>query len=268
MTRLHDVTVGKFDQFKRNLAEAGLDSELVDAVLRRPKLADGMVSWLRQHLNSPAFPDRSELFVSLEGQIANVRRWNEERVWGFTDDEFNAIDLTPVRHSGLVVDVVAVYLPDRDTVSGVQRTFEELWTVAAQRQPNACRWDELKSDTEHLRLLDGIEHRPGIRRVTIDLGANWDPQNGIRPMDVRGKDSVHAEVLAAAAHFPKWIQAMEDEGSPYVWMPGYQATIPGDEGWPGVPCLYWDSTTRQVELGTTYESAPYYHWACPVRRES
>jgi hypothetical protein len=43
MTRLHDVTVGKFDPFKRVLAEADLDGELVDAVLKQPQLAGGMV---------------------------------------------------------------------------------------------------------------------------------------------------------------------------------------------------------------------------------
>jgi hypothetical protein len=267
MTRLHDVTVGKFDQFKRVLAEADLDGELVDAVLRQPKLADGMVGWLREQLNPPA-PDLSELFVSLEDQLANVRRWNTERNWGFTDADFDSVDLTPVEHSGLVVDVIAVYLPDEGKTNGIQRTFEELWTVAKAQQPNAWRWDELKSDKKHLRLLDGIEHSPGIRRVTIDLGANWDTTNGIRPMDVRGKDSVHAEALAAAAHFPNWVQAMDGERVPYVWMPGYQVTIPGDGAWRRVPDLFWDQFSRLVLLSAYWDDYRYYYWACPVRRES
>ena len=269
MTRLHDVTVGKFDQFKRVLAEADLDGELVDAVLRQPKLADGMVGWLREQLNPPA-PDLSELFVSLEDQIANVRRWNTERNWGFTDADFDAVDLSPSEHSGLVVDVIAVYLPDQGKTSGIPRTFEELWDIASSIQPGKWRYESLKSDKKHLRLLDGIEHTPGIRRVTIDLGANWDTQDGIRPMDVRGKDSVHAEALAAAAHFPNWVQAMDGERVPYVWMPGYQVTIPGYEAWRCLPYLDWDSVGREVELYADWDVFRDCRWACPVvvRRES
>lgn len=269
MTRLHDVTVGKFDQFKRVLAEADLDGELVDAVLRQPKLADGMVVWLREQLNPPA-PDLSELFVSLEVQLANVRNWNQMRGWGFTDADFDSIDLTPVEHTGLVVDVIAVYLPDQGKTSGIQRTFEELWDIASSIQPGKWRYESLKSDKKHLRLLDGIEHVPGIRRVTIDLGANWDPQEGIRPMDVRGPDSVHAEALAAAAHFPDWVQAMDGERVPYVWMPGYQATIPGDGAGRSVPCLGWDQFDREVRLYASWGDYRHYYWSCPVvvRRES
>lgn len=266
MTRLHDVTVGKFDQFKRVLAEADLDGELVDAVLRQPKLADGMVGWLREQL-APPLP---ELFVSLEVQLANVRNWNQMRGWGFTDADFDAIDLTPLNHTGLVVDVIVVYLPDKGKTSGIQRTFEELWDIASSIQPYNWRYESLKSDPKHLRLLDGIEHTPGIRRVTLDLGANWDTTNGIRPVDVRGKDSVHAEALAAAAHFPGWVQAMDVERVPYVWLPGYQVTLPGGEAWRLVPYLNWDSVYGKVNLSAHWDDYRNYSWACPVvvRRES
>jgi hypothetical protein len=266
MTRLYDVTVGKFDQFKRVLAEADLDGELVDAVLKQPQLADGMVGWLREQL-APPLP---ELFASLEVQLANVRNWNQMRGWGFTDADFDAIDLTPSSHSGLVVDVIAVYLPNQGKTSGVQRTFEELWDIASSIQPNKWRYDSLKSDPKHLRLLDGIEHVPGIRRVTLDLGANWDTTSGIRPMDVRGKDSAHAEILAAAAHFPNWVQAMDGERVPYVWMPGYQVTFPGREAWRHVPNLYWYSVDREVSLSASWDDGQHYYWAYPVvvRRES
>jgi hypothetical protein len=236
---------------------------MVESVIRRPSLADGVVSYLREQLA----PSRPELFVSLEVQLANVRNWNKMRGWGFTDADFEAIDLTPSERSGLVVDVIAVYLPDEGNTSGVQRTFEELWDIASSLQPGKWRWEELKSDKKHLRLLDGIEHKPGIRRVTIDLGANWDPKDGIRPIDVRGSDSVHAEALAAAAHFPDWIQAMDGEHIPYVWMPGYQVTLPGAEAWRNVPYLHWYSLNRGVLLCALWGGNRRYGWACAVRGE-
>lgn len=269
MASLHDVTVGQDIEFKRVLAKAGMDFDMVETIIRKPQLADGMVGWLREQLTPPV-PDLSKLFVSLEVQLANVRNWNQMRGWGFTDADFDAVDLTPGDHSGLVVDVIVVYLPDQGKTSGIQRTFEELWDIASSIQPGKWRYDSLKSDKKHLRLLDGIEHTPGIRRVTLDLGANWDTTNGIRPIDVRGTDSVHAEVLAAAAHFPDWIQAMDGERVPYVWMPGYQVTIPGHEAWRGLPYLYWGSAGRKVGLCADWDGYPGYGWACPVvvRRES
>lgn len=266
MASLHDVTVGQDIEFKRVLAKAGMDFDMVETIIRKPQLADGMVGWLCEQL-APPMP---ELFVSLEVQLANVRNWNQMRGWGFTDSDFDSIDLTPVEHSGLVVDVIAVYLPDQGKTSGIQRTFEELWDIASSLQPNNWRYESLKSDKKHLRLLDGIEHTPGIRRVTLDLGANWDTTNGIRPMDVRGKDSVHAEALAAAAHFPDWVQAMDGERVPYVWMPGYQVTIPGNEAWRYLPYLYWDRDDREVKLDAGWDAYRDCNWACPVvvRRES
>ena len=207
--------------------------------------------------------------VGLEVQLANMRNWNKMRGWSFTDGDFDAIDLTPVERSGLVVDVIAAYLPDQGKTSGIQRTFEELWDIGSSLQPGKWRYESLKSDKKHLRLLDGIRHTPGIRRMTIDLGANWDPKDGIRPMDVRGSDSAHAEVLAAAAHFPNWVQAMDGERVPYVWMPGYQATLPGHGPWTRCPGLHWGSVHREVGLGADSDGNRLYDWACPVvRRES
>ena len=89
-------------------------------------------------------------------------------------------------------------------------------------------------------------------------------------MDVRGADSVHAEILAAAAHFPNWVQAMDGEHVPYVWMPGYQVTIPGYEAWRRLPYLSWDSVSREVSLSASWDDDRGYGWACPVvvRRKS
>ena len=88
-------------------------------------------------------------------------------------------------------------------------------------------------------------------------------------MDVRGKDSVHAEALAAAAHFPDWVQAMDGERVPYVWMPGYQVTIPGGEAWRDVPYLDWNAADRGVGLSAELDVYRDQEWACPVlvRRE-
>jgi hypothetical protein len=70
-------------------------------------------------------------FVSLPQQLDNIRRWNEERRWGFSASELESVDLTPA----------------------------------------------------------------------------------------------HAEVLAAAAHFPQWIRAMDGKTIPYTWLSGYEVMM-------------------------------------------
>ena len=174
-----------------------------------------------QRVERPA-PARGSLFAPLTEQIANVRRWNDERGWGFTSADLDAIDLRPADHrEPLVVDVIAVYLPGHGDLDGIRRTCLELWTVATDEHPAGRSWEQRKAERMPVTLLDGIEHRPGIRRVTLDLGAHWRLGGTYRLIDVRGPDSAHAEILAAAAHFPYWVWAMDGTWVPYTWVPGY-----------------------------------------------
>jgi hypothetical protein len=154
------------------------------------------------------------MFTSLPEQLGNVRRWNEERRWGFSAGDLHSVDLTPrAGNDPLVVDLIAVYLGDNNQMGGVQRTCQELWTVAAQQQPHSWSWDWYRDRWEQrpkpVWLVDGLVHRPGIRRVTVDLSAHFAPGRYVRPGTLRSQDSAHAEVLAAAAHFPRWVRAMD-----------------------------------------------------------
>ena len=205
------------------------------------------------------------MFVSPEAQIANMRGWNLEHGLGYIDAYFVEAE-EAARQLTWPEDrlVVHVLVPYAETVDA---TLETLWTIASGLQPNNWRWDGMKSGPENLRLLDGIEHKPGLRWEAIDLGANWDPKDGIRPMDVRGPNSAHAGILAAAAHFPKWVQAMDGEKVPYVWLPGYQVNVAGEAPWRRVPYLGWDSVLRKVNLHALWKDHRFYKWACPVVRE-
>jgi len=81
------------------------------------------------------------IFVSLRTQLDNIRKWNEERGWGFSPEDLDSVDVTPpVEGKPLVVDFIAVYLDGEAELNGVRRTCHELWTVAAEQQPPAwCR---------------------------------------------------------------------------------------------------------------------------------
>lgn len=216
------------------------------------------------------------MFVSLEEQLRNVRLWNEDWEWGFTEEDFAAVDLSP-SHSDdpLVVDVIAVYLEDLylgddvEPMDGVRRTCHELWTLAAERQPNAWSWDwywdEFLNRPKPVRLLDGIPHEPGIRTVTLDLGAYWEPGRHARPANHRGPDSAHAEILAAAAHFPRWARAMDGISVPYIWLGGYQVTIPEYSAHQRLPGLAWVNYRRTLSLTVDWVDHSHPGWASPVR---
>lgn len=210
------------------------------------------------------------MFAPLAEQLANIRRWNVERSWGLNAADFDMIDVAAHPHDDpLVVDLIAVYLEPFGEMDGVQRTCHELWTVAAARQAYSWAWDWRQDIYEHqpkpVRLLPGIEHCPGVRRVTVDLGAHWTPGHHIRPRRLRGQDSAHAEVLAAAAHFPRWIRSMDGLSVPYVWISGYQMTYPAYATDTRLPGLAWVHYRRQMSLTVNWADQTHSGWASPVR---
>jgi hypothetical protein len=209
-----------------------------------------------------------ETFVSPLQQLANLRRWNADRGWELPEAAFAQVDVTVANHdSPLMVDVLTVDLPAKGAADGAQRTCDELWSIAAQRQPRSWCWDERKTGPKPVRLLEGIEHRPGVRRVTLDLAAHWDTDRGARPLNVRGPDSAAAEILAAAAHFPEWVRSMDGAQVPFVGLAGYQVTLPVYETWRHVLCLSWSHFNRRINLSDNW--ADYYQnrFAFPVRVE-
>lgn len=242
--RLHS----RLDDLLRRVKEGSLSYEVVMSELQR--VVEGAL------ING--------MFISPHAQLALARKRNDECGWGFAGKEFAALEKAiPAwpegRLSAIILDV---------SLDSVSETFEEAWRFAASVQPAHWRWDSLKSDAEHLRVLDGIKHRLGLRWVVVDLGANWDKTNGIRPQDVRNpQTSPHSAILWAASYFPKWVQAMDGKNIPYVWLPGHQVTIPGGGAWADVPSLSWFGVFRRVELGADDASGRSGGWAVPVSRE-
>ena len=221
-----------------------------------------------RHYHRPAPP--ADMFVSLPAQLEDVRRWNDERNWGLGPDDFAGVDLSPTHHDDpLVVDVIAVYLPGDEELDGVRRTCDELWTVAAEQYENSWCWDQKCWDQalvarKHVRLLHGIPHQPGIKRVTLDLGAHWDPVHPTRSIDVRSTHSAAAEVLAAAAHFPGWVRAMDGIAVPYVQLSGYQITLVLEESWRRLPCLSWNESRKTLSLTAHWSDIYAPRWSSPV----
>lgn len=229
-------------------------------------LQNGRVSTHEARL---AIRPAAQLFTSLPEQLSTVRRWNEERHWGFRAEDFHRVDLTPRAGSGpLIVDVIAVYLDERGDISGIRRTCHELWTLAAGLQPNTWCWDwysdRYQQHPKPVLLRDQVDHRPGIRRVTLDLGAHFRPGRQIRAGSVRGPDSAHAEVLAAAAHFPRWIRAMDGKTVPHTWIGGYEVVVRDRPAPERVLALSWSHDRHTMSLTAGWSQHAHPGWAAPV----
>lgn len=209
------------------------------------------------------------IFVSLHKQLDNIRKWNEERGWGFSPEDLDSVDLTPpIEGTPLVVDLIAVYLDGETELNGVRRTCHELWTVAAEQQPRTWCWDWYWDKWLHrpkpVRLFDGLVHRPGIRRVTVDLGAHCEPGRYLSASKVRSHDSAHAEVLAAAAHFPRWVRAMDGKTVPYAWLSGYEVMVWERPSPERLPALSWVGYRQTMSLTADWAEHSYSGWASPT----
>lgn len=208
-----------------------------------------------------------QMFTPVLAQIEALRQRNRECKLGFKDEHFAQLPTEePVwSDDPRVVWVVTAYTETEGA------TFEMYtqWIKEIYTEPHYWRWDKLQSDRKHLRLLEGIKH-PGrcLRLEKIHLAAHWDKRNGIRPLDVRSaKDSPHAGVLAAVASFPKWVQAMDGDKVPYVWLPGYEVTVEGHNPWSLVPDVDRISGAQQVVLHAFSADFRIFSWAVPALRE-
>lgn len=224
---------------------------------------------LTAHEAKLAVMPADSMFVSLPHQLDNIRRWNEERRWGFSSLDLDSVDLSPpVAGSPLVVDLIAVYLEGNAELNGVRRTCHELWTLAAEWHPHSwCwdwYWDKWKSQPKPVRLRDDLVHRPGIRRVTVDLGAHFEPERYVRPRRIQDRNPAHAEVLAAAAHFPRWIRAMDGKTVPYTWLAGYEVAMGERPSPERLLALSWSGFRRTVSLTAGWRDHAHSGWAVPT----
>lgn len=206
-------------------------------------------------------------YISPSAQLERVKRLNVERQWGFSESDFPSVpeDFRP--RTDTEVLLLVVYLPKRGKQSGPQRTFDELWQLT--EAPNGYtkwRWEELKSDSEHLRLAPGYDHIPGIRWVAFDPNAyrGKSPKTALQSLsgDTR---LAGTEVLMAALLFPGWASSWNGTDSPCPNLSGLQFYWNTD--WSDVPCLSrWDDY-RQLGLSANWADNADSGWASPSVRK-
>ena len=204
-----------------------LPAELGDQIDRNPELADIMVDALRDHL-SPI--GRNPFEMSVEAQIASIRRANDEEGWGITDEVFARLARTapawPKGRHAFRFPRIRFGKGDE----GVVQTFEAHATrIQHVFGEHYWRMDDLQSEKEHLRLLAGNHtHQPVVEWVTADLG---DHRVRKSITDVRGSKSLADELLVVAWMFPDLIRAIDYDTTPGFVAAGYEATVSDSGEW-------------------------------------
>ncbi|MFH1046770.1 MAG: hypothetical protein V1738_00560 [Patescibacteria group bacterium] len=265
MTSLSKLTDGELTEFKRRLAKAGLKAEMVRKANVTDGLAEAMVEALKAH---PIFRLIHGRFNSLEDKLALVCGWpgvTEEMVQAALEEGKERIALfereSPA--NSLLDIVVSVYLPTAYGTFSYARdrmreTFgEEFWQwedAYAEISPDRVRW------------LDGVAvPLPGVRIEVVDLGANFDSENGMVPAEKRGPHSAHAAVIYAAAQDPEWIQQMDGASVPYAIAAGLELDIPGYDRWSDSPFVHRDGDGAR--LNADHVGDGYHRTALPSLRE-
>lgn len=211
----------------------------------------------------------SELILDPEQLVANCRGWNEKYAWGLSAGDFQRLPEPPqVPDEPFCTLVLTPCPPDAEKITGLQRGFDDLWMATASQQPKAWRWSELHSDPDSLQLLESVTYEPGLVWEVLDLGAHWDRTDGIAPHRVRDpKISPHLGILAATAHYPRYVPTMNGATRPFLWIPGLHATVPGHDRWRHVPFVDWLVIDREVRLDALWDGNRDPGYAVPVRRE-
>lgn len=196
----------------------------------------------------------------------NILHWDNV----LTDEQLAAVD-TSSDHAQSVDDLEILYVD----FGSPEKNVEAWWKVLVGTQPNAWRWDGLKTDRKKLRLDPNAKsYEPGIHRVRINLVSHWEPKDGRAVDEVRpqakaaGEILAHAEAMAAYGLHAELLQEQDGENLPYVDLAGFQATVSGIGAWTDVPCLDWNRDDREVQLYADWSDGRNQSWAAPVVRES
>lgn len=204
-------------------------------------------------------------------QLERVKQLNQERRWGFAAADFPEVPQNPTLNEGEAL-LLAVYLPpQRGRQSGLRRTFEELWSLVEPPSGyDKSRWDELKSDSKHLRSVPGYDYKPGIRWLVFNPNAyhGLSPQDALARAKADGLRLAGLEVLMALVLFPDWANRWDGTTVPYPWLSGLQFNWDNtSSAWSLVPDLYRWVTSRQLLLSTGWSGLTDSYWGSPSVRE-
>jgi hypothetical protein len=224
-------------ELNRRVLEGSLDPDTV---------AKALQIVLEGHFPTGRSPHLSDLYVSAEQQIENMRRWNTERDWRLTDKDFAKVGTPPIWPSHWLS--VLVLVPQ---LGSFHYTFTELWKLLGLRT-GIKKSGRVKLTRNSLRPTETTQEwldksPPALKWMIIDLEG---PTKSWRHDYWRTGPGVSYELLAAFCHMPQLGEAMDGANIPYGFnLQG--CTVIDDDGNAVVPILQninWHEKPRKFEL--------------------
>ncbi|MEA3249754.1 MAG: hypothetical protein U9Q03_05375 [Patescibacteria group bacterium] len=238
-----------------------MTAEEARRVIAHPEVLGDMLAAMRRHSALRLIHGR---FNTLEDKLAMVRDWP-----GVTDGDIRraleegedriALFERESPDNPLLDIVVSIYKP----------TVHETLAYARDRMREAFgkefwQWDELYADIgpDRVRWLKDVSvPTGGVRIEVVDLGANFDPEDGMVPEKTRGSDSAHSAVIYAAAQDLEWVRQMDGASVPYAIAAGLELRLPGCDRWSRAPFVYRDGDeaylrARHVRHGYHFTALP------------
>lgn len=257
---LFDQNFGDLYATMAELGKAGLFENGMDALLRKPGNAQRAIEILRQEF---ALTNINPHKLSLDEQLeAIAKSLSVQRTCGFTfGNETDEQLINRLRETAMEWPdgrLAFRFLRNREGEGdeGVQRTFEGHAAMMKQTfDPKFWRWPKLKSDTEHLRLLNGNNtHKPVVEWMIADMGTHRDRKSITA---VRDESSLADEMLAFAWQFPEYCHAIDYDQNPGLFAAGYEFEVDGHGGWSYVPIVHRSLDSDKVDLDANYASNGY-----------
>ncbi len=151
----------------------------------------------------------------------------------------------------------------------LEETVEMWWRVYVGEQPKHWRWDELKLDSEHLRILTSNvnQYEPGIHKIRLNLLAHWESKNGRMLKEVReqakrtGEILAQLEVLSAYGLHSELFREQDGENLPHSDMPGTDVSVPCDSE---PYALFVEWYPSKANLSADWVGHRRNQWSAPV----
>ena len=251
----------EFDEFVRMLAQMNeLQRRVAHGSLELRTVRRGLQSLIE---GDPATSCRiPSHFVSLAHQIENVERWNAEFGWNIPDALIarRCLEARTFDWPGDPLQAI-VLVPSLDspttTLTALAKAASRLrvWPYNTQKA--------IHDNQAEVWLMDGIDFTPNtLEWRLVDLGSHLYGRGSRRLSEplpkaselVTTQTAAHAEVLAAAAHFPRWLQAIKEGQAPAVAIPGYQMNDPDVRTGEGPRTAYLSISFGSGDISTTLHS--------------
>jgi hypothetical protein len=191
-------------------------------------------------------------FVSCAQQLANLERWNEQYGWGFSEAHIARCYVQartfdwPGDPLQAIVLVPSFSTPG-DTLTALIEAASDNGLYVWMPGTANC----IKEDPSRVRLVEGAYFLPNsLEWRLVDFGAHLTRRGTKVPNCsdlVTPAASAHAEVVAAAAHFPGWLRAIRKKSAPGIKVPGYRVVGADTQ----VGDVYLSVTCSGGDFGTT-----------------